>query len=700
MSNALANELSPYLLQHQHNPVAWYPWGEAAFALAREQDKPIFLSIGYATCHWCHVMEHESFEDAEVAALMNDAFINIKVDREERPDIDQVYMTYCQLSSGQGGWPLTIIMTPDQQPFFSATYLPKSSRFGRVGMLDLVPRVKQLWTEKRDDVLASARQNVAALDQASTWHEAGQGPAPGVLDFAFQQLAEEYDETYGGFREAPKFPSPHQLQFLVRYAHRTGNKTALDMASHTFQQMALGGVFDHVGFGFHRYATDREWLLPHFEKMLYDQAMIVLAAVELYQKNGDSVYREVADQVITYVLRDMTDGAGGFYSAEDADSEGVEGKFYVWPENEIQRLLDEADASLYLSIYNFAAAGNFKEEATGVLTGENIPHLKAALPEALAAYAAANKLPESKLAVQLEAIRVKLFNHREGRIHPLKDDKVLTDWNGLMIAALSRAAVAFSAPQYTAAAEAAAQFLAGTMTTPGGRLHHRFRNGEAGLQANLDDYAFYVAGLLALYEATFDHALLVQALALNEQMITHFYDETNGGFFFTPDDGEQLITRQKEAYDGAMPSGNSIALSNLLHLGRITGNTAYEEKAAALLQYFGAPINRHPSGFTALLAGIDFGEGPAYEIVVVGEKEDPATVKLLEAIQQQYIPNKVLLLKAEEHAEALGQLAPYTAAMQALNGVPTVYVCENYHCNQPVTSVDELLALLEAGNVA
>ncbi len=696
MPNKLAEELSPYLLQHQNNPVDWYPWGEAAFAAAKSQDKPIFLSIGYATCHWCHVMEHESFEDREVAALMNETFINIKVDREERPDIDQVYMTYCQLSSGQGGWPLTIVMTPEQEPFFSATYLPKSSRFGRIGMLDLVPRIQQVWQEKREDVLASARQNAEALVKASTWNETSQAPASGVLDFAFEQLADAYDETYGGFREAPKFPSPHQLQFLVRYANRSGKPEALDMARHTLQQMALGGVFDHVGFGFHRYATDREWLLPHFEKMLYDQAMIVLAAVDLYLKTKEVAFKGIADSVIAYVLRDMTDEAGGFYSAEDADSEGVEGKFYVWSESEIKRLLDEDAAALYLSVYNFAPAGNFREEATGVLTGENIPHLKAPLEKALQAYAQANGAEATSLPARMEAIRQQLFTHREDRIHPLKDDKVLTDWNGLMIAALSRAAVAFDTPAYARAAERAVTFLCDTLIDRQGRLMHRFRKGEAGLQANLDDYAFFVAGLLALYEATFDVQWLVRARTLNTQMIDRFHDEEAGGFFFTPDDGEQLIARQKEAYDGAVPSGNSIALSNLLQIGRITGDPAYEVMGAKLLQYFGAPINRQPSGFTAMLAGIDFGIGPAYEIVVVGEKDDERTQRLLQAIQQTYLPNRVLLLKTGATAAQLADIAPYTAAMQAHNGLPTVYVCENYHCNQPVTSVDALRALLLA----
>ena len=680
------------------NPVDWFAWGDEAFEKARNEDKPVFLSIGYATCHWCHVMEHESFEDREVAALMNETFVSVKVDREERPDIDQVYMTYCQLSTGQGGWPLTIIMTPEKQPFFAATYLPKRSRFGRVGMMDLVPRVAQLWASRKDEVLESAAQNVAALLGASQWEVNENGPAPGVLDYAFHQLEDRYDPEFGGFGSAPKFPSPHQLQFLLRYAKTTSDQSradkAVEMVGHTLRQMRRGGVFDHFGFGFHRYATDQEWLLPHFEKMLYDQAMIALAAIDAYQTTLDNTYKEIADKIFAYVLRDMRDEGGGFYSAEDADSEGVEGKFYVWSVDEINTVLDTEHASWIQKVYNFEEAGNFHDESTGQLTGENIPHLTSSLADLAESFG----ITESELTIKLETARKKLFDIREQRIHPLKDDKILTDWNGLMIAALSRAGQAWGQEEYVEAAVEAAGFIKQNMLEHESRLLHRYREGVAGIQANLDDYAFLVYGLLNLYEATFDTAHLRFAIDLNSRMVSQFWDEKQGGFFFTASDAETLITRSKEAYDGAIPSGNSIALLNLLHIGRITGQIAYEEKAEKLLRMFAQPINKHPSSFSAMVAGIDFSNGPAYEIVVVGEQDDDATQALINEIRTQYLPNKVLLLKDSRNIEALSEIAPYTKDMKALNGYASVYVCENYQCNRPVTEVASLRELLRQGS--
>ncbi|MFK7846017.1 MAG: thioredoxin domain-containing protein [Rhodothermales bacterium] len=717
MPNHLENELSPYLLQHRLNPVDWYPWGEEAFQKARDEDKPIFLSIGYATCHWCHVMEHESFEDKEVAALMNETFVAVKVDREERPDIDQVYMTYCQMSTGQGGWPLTIIMTPEKQPFFSATYLPKRSRFGRIGMMDLVPRVDQLWKTQKEDVLKSAEQNVQALNSAGQWEVTPEGPAPGVLDFAYQQLEDSFDPVFGGFSEAPKFPSPHQLQFLVRYAHRTGSEKALNMAGYTLKHMRFGGIFDHVGFGFHRYATDQEWLVPHFEKMLYDQAMIALAAVDLYQATKDAVFKEIAEKIFSYVLRDMTDEAGGFYSAEDADSEGVEGKFYVWSVEEIGVHLGEKEADLFNSAYNLLEAGNFKEESTGELTGDNIPYLTAQLQEVgerlSETFAGADDATNddasnddtsnddassSSVLERLESARQILFDQREKRIHPEKDDKVLTDWNGLMIAAFSRAAGVFNESKYVTVAREAAGFIESHLTQENGRLLHRFRQGSAGIQANLDDYAFMVQGLLDLYEASFDIKHLQRAIQLNQLMITYFWDEEKGGLFFSPDDGEVLISRQKEAYDGAIPSGNSIALLNLLKIGRITGKPEYEEYADKLMCAFAQPVNRHPSGFSAMLAGLDFALGTSLEIVVVGDLKSKETRDLLKEIQQTFLPNRVVLQKDTSNESALADIAPYSAGMQAPIGGSAVYICENYQCNQPVNDIAALRALLGSDN--
>jgi uncharacterized protein YyaL (SSP411 family) len=626
--NRLIHEKSPYLLQHAYNPVDWYPWGPEAFAKAREEDKPIFLSIGYSTCHWCHVMAHESFEDPEVAALMNDAFVSIKVDREERPDLDGIYMEVAVQATGSGGWPLNIIMTPDQKPFFASTYIPRETRFQRTGMLELIPRVKELWTVRREQLLESADQIVAAM-QESKGDTTGQELDLEVLTQANSQLSERFDSEHGGFGDAPKFPSPHNLLFLLRYWHRTGDDKALEMVESTLQGMRRGGMYDHVGFGFHRYSTDSEWLLPHFEKMLYDQAMLALAYTEAYQATGKPEYEQTAREIFTYVLRDMTGPGGGFYSAEDADSEGEEGKFYVWPKSEIEETLGD-DSEWVSDVFNLVDEGNFKDQSTGLQTGENIVHLTQPLSDGD--------------AKRWENIRQELFAVREERVHPHKDDKVLTDWNGLMIAALAKGARAFDEPVYADAAERAAGFILKTMRDEDGRLLHRYRDGEAAILANVDDYAFLIWGLLDLYEATFEVDYLREAVALNDELLTHFWDEKNGGLYFTPDDGEALITRQKEVYDGAIPSGNSVAMQNLLRLGRITADAELDEAAAAISRAFAGSVRAVPVGHSQLLQGVDFGIGPSHEVVIAGDPDSEDTQAMLRALRSRYVPNKVVLL--------------------------------------------------------
>ena len=683
MPNRLAEELSPYLLQHQNNPVDWYPWGEEAFEKARVEKKPVFLSIGYATCHWCHVMEHESFEDKEVAALMNEVFVSIKVDREERPDIDQVYMAYCQLSTGHGGWPLTIVMTPDKEPFYAATYIPKHARFGRPGMMELIPRIQEFWTSRYDEVIASARKNAGILAQASSWESTDEVPVASLLTTCFEQLRENHDPVHGGFGTAPKFPSPHQLLFLLRYWYKSQDPDALQMVTLTLQKMRLGGIFDHVGFGFHRYATDAEWLLPHFEKMLYDQAMIALAAIEAYEVTRDKGFKEIADKIMTYVTRDMTAPEGGFYSAEDADSEGEEGKFYVWTEGELLEHLGDGERALFIDAYKVRPDGNFADEATGEKTGANILHLD----RSLATYM-------SSARTSLEKSRAHLFEIREQRIHPLKDDKVLTDWNGLMIAAFARYGQVFNDPEAEAHAQGAADFIRKALTTDEGRLYHRFREGHSGLQANLDDYAFLIWGLIELYQASFNVSYLQWALDLQDTMVDLFWDPADGAFFFAPDDGEPLISRPKEGYDGAIPSGNSIALSNLLRLARMTGRTAYEEQADQLLKVFGKVLDRQPTGFTAMLMGLGFSIGPSYEIVVVGSKDSPDTQALLQVLRDTYLPHAVLLLK-DPNVETLASLAPFTAAMHQIDQKATAYVCQNFQCHTPITTPESLTDLLQ-----
>ena len=688
MPNRLKDELSPYLLQHAGNPVDWYPWCDEAFEKAAAEDRPVFLSIGYATCHWCHVMERESFEDEEVARLMNEAFVSIKVDREERPDIDQVYMTYCQYTTGHGGWPLTIVMTPDRKPFFAATYLPKHGRHGRPGMMDLIPRIQELWRTRREEIVEAAGQNVTLLGASAAWEAAAEAPGGDLLDAAFHQLKDRFDAVYGGFGGAPKFPSPHQLVFLLRYGHRAQRRQATHMAEHTLFNMRRGGIFDHIGFGFHRYATDPEWLLPHFEKMLYDQALIVLACTEAFEATRNDAFLEIVEKTLTYVLRDMHDAAGGFYSAEDADSEGVEGKFYVWSVDEVRRVLDPGVAEMFIETYGLTEVGNFREEATGRRTGENIPHLQDF-------FHVLSREDPGRMAL-LEAARARLFEARERRVHPLKDDKILTDWNGLMIAALARAGDVFGKAGWIEAACRAAAFLGSHLADETGRLLHRYRNGKAGLQANLDDYAFLIWGLIECHQATFDTDHLARAIALQADVDARFWDDARGGYFFTPHDGEELIARHKEFFDGATPSGNAAALMNLLRLARLTGRPDYDERADRLLKSMATLVEKQPSAFTAWLAGLDFALGPAQEIVVVGEPDRFETRRLLDVLRSVYLPRKVILLKHAGNAEALTTIAPFTKEMEAPNDVPTVYVCENFQCHQPVTDPEALRAVLSA----
>jgi uncharacterized protein YyaL (SSP411 family) len=691
--NRLKNEKSPYLLQHADNPVDWYPWGEEAFEKAAREDKPILLSIGYSTCHWCHVMEHESFEDPEVAKMMNETFVSIKVDREERPDIDNVYMTVCQLLSKVGcGWPLNIIMTPDKKPFFAGTYIPKESRFGRIGMVELVPRIKEVWKDKREEVLKSADSITEAVKKATglTEGSSGRDLTPAALTLGYNQLLGRFDETNGGFGTAPKFPTPHNLLFLLRYWKRTGDEQALSMVEATLGGMRKGGVYDHVGYGFHRYSTDPRWFLPHFEKMLYDQAMLALVFTEAYQATGKKEYEDTARQIFTYVMRDMASPEGGFYSAEDADSEGEEGKFYVWTEDEITGVLGKDDAELIIKTYNVGESGNFSEEASGEKTGSNILYLKKPLPELARSFG----MSADEFEGRIDKSRKKLFDVREKRVHPHKDDKILTDWNGLMIAALSKGASAFSDPLYSDAAKRAADFLLGKMTDGKGRLLHRWRDGDAGIGGSIDDYSFFIWGLLELYESTFDIKYLKAALELQTEMTGLFWDDKNGGFYFTSHDAEELITRHKEIYDGAIPSGNSVAMLNLLRIGRITGDAAYDEMASKLAKAFSGTVEQAPVAYTQLLSSLDFAIGPSYEVVVVGDPASPDTKEMLSAIRKRYSPNKVLLFKGQGDVPGVTAIAEFTKGQSSIDGKATAYVCLDHVCNLPTTDLNKALELL------
>ncbi|HET6528393.1 MAG TPA: thioredoxin domain-containing protein, partial [Balneolaceae bacterium] len=618
--NKLAKESSPYLLQHAENPVDWYPWDDEAFEKARRENKPVFLSIGYATCHWCHVMAHESFEDEEIAELMNDAFVNIKVDREERPDIDNTYMLVCQMLTGSGGWPLNVLLTPDKKPFYAATYIPKSERHGRPGMRELIPWLSNIWQNEPEKITQSSSEIIDAF-QKSTSFESGDRLQNDILDEAFNQYERQFDEQYGGFGSAPKFPSPQNLMLLLRYAGQNESSKALEMAEKTLVQMRMGGIFDQIGFGFHRYSTDRKWLVPHFEKMLYDQAMLLLIYTEAWQLTQNDFFKTTADEIITYLKRKMQDESGGFYSAEDADSEGKEGKFYVWTIEEIREALPAAEAELAIEVYNLIKAGNYEDEATGRRTGKNIPHLQ----KSLAALSKERDMQVRELQSSLKPICKKLLKVREKRVHPLLDDKILIDWNGLMIAALAKAGRAFQNEEYVEQAKRCFTFISAQLMDKNDELKHRWRNGDVAINAHADDYAFLIWGLIELYEATFESRYLQQAVKLNQKFIDQFWDREKGGFYFTPESDEQLLGRKKEIYDGALPSSNSVAMMNLLRLGRLTGQTKWEEMADEMNQLFSTDIRKAPTGFGFALLSIDFTTAKAQEIVIVGKKEHPDT---------------------------------------------------------------------------
>jgi hypothetical protein len=687
--NRLINEKSPYLLQHAYNPVDWFPWSDEAFEKAKQYDKPIFLSIGYSTCHWCHVMEKESFEDTEVAKLMNDTFVSIKVDREERPDIDGIYMSVCQMITGGGGWPLTIVMTPDKKPFFTGTYFPKHNRFNRIGMVDLIPRLQEVWATKKDEVLKSADEIASSINRQNLISDTNEIDRS-ILDEAYDELNKRHDETNGGFGNAPKFPSPHNLLFLLRYWKRKNEPKALEMVEKTLTEMRRGGIYDHIGFGFARYSTDQHWLVPHFEKMLYDQAMLVMAYTETYLATKNKFYKETAKEILEYVLRDMTHPEGGFYSAEDADSEGEEGKFYLWDADELRNILEKDESDFTIKVFNIANDGNWIDESKGMMPGTNILYLKKS-SEGLAEEL---NITEDDFTKKLESIRKKLFNYREKRIHPHKDDKILNDWNGLMISAFAKAAQAFDDKEYADAAIKSYSFIEKYLTGKDGRLIHRFRDGESGLQAHIDDYAFMTNALIDLYETTFEIKYLKRAIALNEILMKEFWDEQNGGFYFTSSKSEALIARQKDVYDGAVPSGNSIALLNLIRLSRFTVNIYYEKKASRLVKYFSGYISKSPSAFCMFMCGLDFLFSSSTEIVIVSKKKDDEAIKGINLIRNIFNPNKIVILKSRDNQNEFGELLSLTKDMIIKDNNTTFYVCRDYSCNQPVNSIKELQKLL------
>ena len=637
-------------------------------------------------------MERESFEDIEVAEMLNDAFISIKVDREERPDIDTIYMKICQIMTGSGGWPLTIIMTPDKKPFFAGTYLPKESRFGRIGMLDLLPRVKKMWNVQHADIIKLSNEITTAL-------QSGESGLPGdaldesALQAAYEELVRRFDGRYGGFGDAPKFPTPQNLLFLLRYWKRKAEPGALAMVEQTLQSMRQGGIYDHVGYGFHRYSTDAKWLVPHFEKMLYDQALLTVAYTDAYLATGKKEYRETASEILDYVLRDMSDPGGGFYSAEDADSEGEEGKFSVWSDEEIHTILAPSDADLFIKVFNIAKDGNFIDQVTNERPGTNILHLDKALEQT----AADLDMPLENLRDRMHAALMKLFAVREKRVHPHKDDKILTDWNGLMITALARAGRSFHRTDYAGAAERAAAFVLDRMRTPEGRLLHRCRDGEASLTAHVDDYAFFIAGLIDLYEAVFDMKYLEAALELNRDFIRHFWDESQGGFYFTADDAEEILVRKKEIYDAAVPSGNSVAMLNLLRLAHMTGDPELEKKAIQVGRAFAGAVREYPAGYAQLLMAVDFSIGPVYEVAIAGDSRAEDTKNMLQALRSRFLPNTVVLFRpTEEESPGIDRISWFVKSYGSPDGKATAYICKDRQCQPPVSDIGKMLELLDS----
>ena len=661
MSNRLAFEKSPYLLQHKDNPVDWWPWGEEAFAAAREANRPIFLSIGYATCHWCHVMERESFEDAEVARLLNEAFINIKVDREERPDIDAIYMNACQISTGRGGWPLTVMMTPKMRPFLVGTYFPKTARYGHEGMLQIIPQVADAWQRNHDQIERTADEFVKALEQSADLDLSGEELSVDTLHRAFQHFEQQYDPVNGGFGRAPKFPSPERLRFLLRYWYRTQNPKALKIVQHTLQKMRRGGLYDQLGGGFHRYSTDEIWRVPHFEKMLYDQALLILTYLEVYQVTGEFEYIQTVSDTLQYVHRELEHPDGAYFTGEDADSEGVEGKYYVWEMEEIQRLLKSDEAEQIAHIFNLSEGGNYLDEATRQRTGNNIFYLNSDGP-----------LEDN---VTLEDACSRLFRHRSKRVRPILDDKVLTDWNGLMIAALAQSGMVLGDAEFIHRAEKCVRFIEKNMMPEPGRLLHRWREGEAAIEGLLDDYAYMIMGLLALYEATDQEDYCTLARALTQTVLDDFRSE-RGDFFMVKLDSEPLLLRPRQPFDSAIPSGNSVMTMNLLRLARIIGDPDLEAAGHQSIEVYSGGISKYPDGFSATLGALDYGMGPSTEIIVSGPGDQPETQAALANLRKVYAPNVVILARPN-----FGGVSKFA-----------IHVCHGATCELPTQDIEAVIA--------
>jgi uncharacterized protein YyaL (SSP411 family) len=668
-TNHLIEETSPYLVQHAHNPVEWFAWGDAAFEKARDEDKPILLSIGYSACHWCHVMERESFENEETAALMNEHFVNIKVDLEERPDVDQIYMNFVQITTGSGGYPLNVFLTAEKLPFFGGTYFPPISRHRMPSFQQILTSIADAWTNQRDEILHSASEVISEIERVGLTDSANVNLSMQLLDDAFQKFERAFDRVNGGFGGAPKFPPAMSLEFLLRYYYRTKNAAALEMAEKTCMEMANGGIYDQLGGGFHRYSVDAVWLVPHFEKMLYDNAQLTRNYLHLFQITKNEFYKRIAVEMLEYVKREMTDSNGGFYTAQDADSEGVEGKFFVWKPEEVVEILGVEDARIFNFVFDVTENGNFEDG--NILNVRSSPEI------------AAQQLGIGleKLGEILDRSRKLLFEVRESRVKPFRDEKILTAWNGLMLATFAESAAILESKECLQIARKNADFILGNLQKDG-YLLRTFKDGRGKLNAYLEDYANFADGLIELFQVSGEAKYLAEAKRLADLMIAEFWDESNGGFYFTASNHENLPVRSKDFYDNATPSGNSVAADVLLKLAKLLGNVTYENYAVTILRSVAAQIKKYPQAFGRLLSALEFYLNPTKEIVVLGEKGN----ELEREIWREFIPNKVVVLSAK--ANENDELIPLLRGRKLIDGKPTVYVCENFVCQKPVVNVE------------
>lgn len=692
-SNRLANETSPYLLQHATNPVDWYPWGPEALARAAAEDKPILLSVGYSACHWCHVMAHESFEDPETAALMNELYVNIKVDREERPDLDAIYMESVQAMTGHGGWPMTVFLTPDGKPFYGGTYFPPEPRYNMPSFRQLLLAISDAWRERRRELLTAGDRLTDALNRSGALRPADTPVTNELLGQAAARLLREFDRAEGGFGGAPKFPQPMNLDFLLQHYLRTRDSAALDAVTFTLSKMAGGGIYDQLGGGFHRYSTDDEWLVPHFEKMLYDNAQLARTYLHAWQITGEPRFRRVVEETLDYVLREMTAPEGGFYSAQDADSEGQEGKFFLWTPEEVAELLGPEDARLFDGYFGVTPRGNFREGGPGA----NILHVR----RELAAVAADLGVTPERLAEAVGRGRAALFEARERRVRPGRDDKLLAEWNGLMLHAFAEAGAALDRPDYVRAAERAAGFILANMVSgqeAGGgslRLYRTAKDGRAHLNAYLEDYAAVALGLVALYQTTFELCWLEAAAGLAETILAQFRDPARPGFFQTSADHETLIARRKDFVDSAVPSGNSLTAELFLRLAKLLDRPAYVEHAAGIMALMADALAAQPSAFGRLLCAADLHLNPGVEVAIIGAPADAGTRALLAEVRRRFLPNSILAAAAAGDGAAAA-LAPLLAGRGLVGGRPAAYVCRNYACNLPATDAEALAAQMDS----